>query len=80
MQSLLVPDPPPGSPEPDGPGVLSAWYAEDGEEVEEGQLVAEVDYGSLVLQVTASRWGLVRKVIPVGDEVQPGDEVGALDD
>lgn len=60
--------------------MLSAWYAQDGEEVEEGQLVAEVEYGPEVLQVTASRWGLVRKVVAVGDEVMPGEEIGALDD
>ena len=80
MQSLTVPEPAPGSPGIDGPGVLTAWYAQDGEEVEEGQLVAEVEYGSEVLQVTASRWGLVRKVVGVGDEVAPGEEIGALDD
>lgn len=87
MQSLIVPQPLRGAGESsaatgadDAAGVLLAWHVLDGDEAEEGQLVAEVEFGSEVVEVTASRWGVVRQVVPVGGEVRAGEEVGGLDD
>jgi len=86
-----VPEPDPGGAElrfPDlgqqggsseEPGVVATWFADDGEAVAEGQLLAEVQVGKIAAEVHAPRSGVLHRLQPEGVPLEAGALLGRVD-
>lgn len=61
------------------PGVLSTWYVEDGEQVGEKHLLAEVSIDKVDAEIYAPVSGTVRLRVAEGDEVSQGAVIAAID-
>jgi pyruvate/2-oxoglutarate dehydrogenase complex dihydrolipoamide acyltransferase (E2) component len=61
-------------------GLLEAWRAADGAEVNKGQAVAEVRIEDAVHEILAPARGLLARSARAGDLVQPGDRIGWVAD
>lgn len=54
-------------------GVLVRWLVSPGDEVQEGQVIAEVDTAKVLFEVEAPEAGVVAKIaVPAGEEVEVG--------
>jgi len=61
-------------------GVLCAWLKEEGEKVEAGEPVFEVETDKVVQQIEASESGILSKQLAEeGDEISVFDSVGIID-
>jgi pyruvate/2-oxoglutarate dehydrogenase complex dihydrolipoamide acyltransferase (E2) component len=62
-------------------GVVLEWHAEEGETVEEGELVAEIESEKTQAEVTAREAGVLRRIIlAVDEEGEPGAAMGIVGD
>lgn len=61
-------------------GVLCAWLKEEGEKVEAGEPVFEVETDKVVQQIEASESGILsRQLAEEGDEISVFDSVGIIE-
>ena len=67
------------SEQPEGEGVLATWFVSDGEEVAEGQLLAEVQVDKVSAEVPAPVAGVVRLVVAEDDAVRQGDVIAQIE-
>ncbi|NKQ52401.1 biotin/lipoyl-binding protein [Amycolatopsis sp. K13G38] len=74
-----VPFPQVSEKDPDAEGVLSTWFAVDGQQVKEGDLLAEVAVDKVDLEVTAPASGVVRLVAKEGDVLAQGALIARID-
>jgi len=62
-------------------GVVLEWHAEEGEAVEEGELVAEIESEKTQAEVTAREAGVLRRILlAVDEEGEPGAAMGIVGD
>ncbi|MEV8143587.1 lipoyl domain-containing protein [Specibacter sp. NPDC078709] len=61
------------------PGVVSTWYVEDGEQVAEKHLLAEVSIDKVDAEIYAPVPGTVRLRVAEGDEVAQGAVIAAIE-
>lgn len=54
------------------PGVVATWFAEDGEVVAAGQLLAEVQVGKIAAEVHAPCSGVLHRLQPEGVPLEAG--------
>jgi pyruvate dehydrogenase E2 component (dihydrolipoamide acetyltransferase) len=62
-------------------GLVVGWHAQEGEEVQAGKLLLEIESDKVTTEVEAPVSGVLRKIIVVGDEIVPcGTLVGIIAD
>lgn len=59
-------------------GMVSEWYVPDGGEVKKGELVYALETEKINLDVDAEYDGIVRHLVDVGINLEPGDVVGYI--
>ncbi len=59
-------------------GMVSEWYIPDGGEVKKGELVYALETEKINLDVDAEYDGIVKHVVDVGINLEPGDVVGYI--
>ncbi|WOQ17014.1 lipoyl domain-containing protein [Raineyella sp. W15-4] len=59
-------------------GVVATWYAADGEQVAEGQLVAEVQMDKVDAEVIAPSAGTITLLVAEGEEVVQGTVIARI--
>ncbi len=74
-----VPFPVMSESDPSAVGVLATWYVQDGDEVEPGQLLAEVQMDKVDMEVVAPAGGAVRLAAAEGAEVAQGTAIAYID-
>lgn len=60
-------------------GILSAWLKEDGQYVEEGEELYELETDKTTLSVPASASGIINVQVPEDEEVEVGQVVGFIE-
>lgn len=65
--------------QPDAEGVLATWFASDGQQVSEGDLLAEVAVDKVDVEVPAPAAGVVRLLVGEGDVVKQGAPIARLE-
>ncbi|MGC5617657.1 biotin/lipoyl-containing protein [Georgenia sp. Z1491] len=65
--------------DPSAEGVVATWYSSDGEQVAEGQLIAEVQVAKVSVEVTAPAAGVLRVVAEEDAAVHQGDVIGRIE-
>ena len=60
-------------------GILSAWHVKDGDNVQEGQLLFELETDKITSEGIAGAAGTITIKIPEGEEVDIGQEVAEID-
>ncbi len=60
-------------------GLIAAWLKEDGDQVQAGEEVFELETDKITLAVTAEESGRLRLLVPEGETVKVGQVVGTLD-
>lgn len=65
--------------EPDAEGLLAAWFVEDGDDVEEGQLLCEVQVDKTSMDVEGFSAGTVRLKAEEGDVVRQGAVIATIE-
>ena len=65
--------------EPDAEGVLATWFVGDGEEVQEGQLLCEVQVEKTSEDVYSEAAGTVRLAVSEGDVVRQGEVIARIE-
>lgn len=70
--------PPLSTDEPDKEGVVATWFVLDGEAVQAGQLLAEVQMDKVSFEVEAPSDGSVRLLVPEGAPVHQGDVIATV--
>jgi pyruvate/2-oxoglutarate dehydrogenase complex dihydrolipoamide acyltransferase (E2) component len=71
--------PPLSSERPDATGVLSRWYARDGEHVDESQALAEVMVDKVAADVLAPTTGTLHVLVAEDSEVVQGTVIGSIE-
>ena len=62
-------------------GLVVRWHVEEGEEVQAGKLLLEIESDKVTTEIEAPASGVMRKIIVVGDEIVPcGTVVGIIAD
>ncbi|MHA7176292.1 biotin/lipoyl-containing protein [Arthrobacter sp. Sr24] len=61
------------------PGVVSTWYVQDGDQVTEKQLIAEVSIHKVDAEIYAPVPGTVKLRVDEGDEVAQGAVIAAIE-
>lgn len=64
--------------QPDAVGVVATWYVADGEQVSDGQLLAEVQLDKVDAEVVAPCAGTVAVVAQEGAEVAQGTVIATI--
>jgi pyruvate dehydrogenase E2 component (dihydrolipoamide acetyltransferase) len=60
-------------------GVLLEWYVDEGESVDEGDILAEIESEKTTAEVTSRESGVLRRtVLETGSEVAPGTPMGIV--
>ena len=60
-------------------GAISAWLAEEGQEVQKGQALLEIATDKVTMEVEAQAAGILRKIlVPVGEEVPVSTTIGVI--
>ncbi len=62
----------------DATGVVATWYAADGENVTEGQLIAEVQMDKVDAEILAPVAGVITLLAAEGDEVAQGTVIARI--
>jgi pyruvate/2-oxoglutarate dehydrogenase complex dihydrolipoamide acyltransferase (E2) component len=60
-------------------GVVATWFAADGEEVTEGDLIAEVAVDKVDMEITAPASGVIRLLAEEGDVRKPGAMIARIE-
>ena len=71
--------PPLSSERSDATGVLSRWYVRDGEQVGDGQVLAEVMVDKVAADVLAPAAGTLHVLVAEDSEVVQGTVIGSID-
>lgn len=62
-------------------GVLCAWLKDEGDTVEPGEAIYEIETDKVVDQVTAERGGRITKLVAEeGDELEPGALIAEIEE
>ncbi len=62
-------------------GLVVRWHVEEGQEIEPGALLLEIESDKVTTEIAASASGVLRKIIVVGEEIVPcGTVVGIIAD
>jgi pyruvate dehydrogenase E2 component (dihydrolipoamide acetyltransferase) len=59
-------------------GTLSKWIVADGESVQPGQPIFEMETEKVNMEVEAEHEGALKQLVPEGTQLKPGDVVGCL--
>ena len=62
----------------DAEGTVATWFAEDGDHVDEGQLIAEVAVDKVDTEVTAPAAGTVEHRADEGDVIKQGSVIAVI--
>ena len=62
----------------DAEGTLATWFAEDGDHVDEGQLIAEVAVDKVDAEVTAPAAGTAEHRADEGDVIKQGSVIAVI--
>ena len=73
-----VPFPALSAKDPDADGVLATWFVADGEQVKEGDLLAEVAVDKVDVEVTAPAAGTIRLLVAEGAVAKQGTVIARL--
>lgn len=65
--------------DPDAEGVLATWFVVDGQQVQEGDLLAEVAVDKVDVELQAPSSGVVRLLVKEGDVVGQGAAVARIE-
>lgn len=65
--------------DPEAEGVLATWYVADGDQVTEGQLVADVQVDKVDAEVVAPAAGTVRLLVAEDDPVRQGAPIARVE-
>ncbi|GHE77142.1 hypothetical protein GCM10017786_03050 [Amycolatopsis deserti] len=65
--------------QPDAEGVLATWFAADGDQVGEGDLLAEVAVDKVDVEVPAPAAGVLRLLVQEGDVVKQGEVIARIE-
>jgi pyruvate/2-oxoglutarate dehydrogenase complex dihydrolipoamide acyltransferase (E2) component len=74
-----VPFPMMSANEPDAEGVVGTWFAEHGESVAEGQVIAEVQVDKVSQDVEAPVSGVMYQLVAEGVGVVQGTPIARID-
>ncbi len=74
-----IPFPVVSAKEPEAEGVLATWFAEDGQQVSSGELIAEVAVDKVDVEVPAPASGVLRLLVAEGDVVKQGTPIARLE-
>ncbi|MFC4002860.1 biotin/lipoyl-containing protein [Prauserella oleivorans] len=74
-----IPFPAVSEQEPEAEGVVSTWFAEEGQQVSEGDLIAEVAVDKVDVEVPAPASGVLRLLVQEGDVVKQGTPIARLE-
>ena len=61
-------------------GILSAWHKQDGESVSSGDVLLTLDTDKVSTELTAEKGGVLRILVPQGEEVKIGAVVARIED
>jgi pyruvate/2-oxoglutarate dehydrogenase complex dihydrolipoamide acyltransferase (E2) component len=64
--------------DPDAEGVLATWFVTDGDEVAEGDLIAEVAVDKVDVEITAPAAGLISLLVEEGDVTTQGTPIARI--
>lgn len=64
---------------PDAEGVLATWFVDDGQVVEEGDLIAEVAVDKVDMELPAPASGVVHLLVKEGDVVTQRSVVARIE-
>ena len=65
--------------DPRAEGVVSTWFASDGQLVREGDLIAEVAVDKVDVEVPAPASGVIRLLVEEGTVVRQGDVIARIE-
>lgn len=65
--------------DPGAEGVVATWFAEDGDTVGEGDLIAEVAVDKVDMEVPAPAAGVLKLLVKEGDVVRQGALIARID-
>ncbi|ADG88464.1 biotin/lipoyl-containing protein [Thermobispora bispora] len=65
--------------DPRAEGVVSTWFASDGQPVREGDLIAEVAVDKVDVEVPAPASGVIRLLVEEGTVVRQGDVIARIE-
>jgi pyruvate/2-oxoglutarate dehydrogenase complex dihydrolipoamide acyltransferase (E2) component len=77
MTDILFPPISPGDAEAEG--VLATWFVEDGEPVNEGDLIAEAAVDKVDMEIVAPASGVIRLLVKESDVVRQGVPIARLE-
>jgi pyruvate/2-oxoglutarate dehydrogenase complex dihydrolipoamide acyltransferase (E2) component len=64
--------------DPDAEGVVSTWFVSDGDEVQEGDLIAEVAVDKVDVEVVAPHPGTVTILVPADEAVAQNKPIATI--
>ena len=71
--------PPLSKQAPDAEGVLATWFVEDGDTVQEDQLLAEVQVDKVSAEIPAPVSGVVRRLVEQDTVVRQGTPIARIE-
>ena len=74
-----IPFPALSTENPDTEGVLATWYVSDGQQVSEGQLLADVQVDKVDAEVHAPVAGTIHLITPEGEAVVQGSPIARIE-
>ena len=63
---------------PDAEGVVSTWFVREGDQVDAGQLLAEVQVDKVAVEVEASQAGVVHLLVKEDEAVNQGTPIARI--
>jgi pyruvate/2-oxoglutarate dehydrogenase complex dihydrolipoamide acyltransferase (E2) component len=64
---------------PDAEGVLASWFVADGDDVADGDLIAEAALDKVDMDITAPTTGVIRLLVKEGDVVTQGTLIARIE-
>ena len=62
-------------------GLVVGWHADEGDRIEAGKLLLEIESDKVTTEIEAPASGVLRKIIVMGEEIVPcGTVVGIISD
>lgn len=76
MSEILFP--PMSQDDPEAEGVVSTWFVADGDQVEEGDLIAEVAVDKADMEVVAPRAGVISLLVAEDEGVKQNSPIAKI--
>ncbi len=76
MSEILFP--PMSQNDPEAEGVVSTWFVADGDQVEEGDLIAEVAVDKADMEVVAPRAGVISLLVAEDEGVKQNSPIAKI--